>query len=374
MNVTVMPSSRTSRSSVPLTRLLPPPEPPHACFARQPVIDGSLQPLGESLSLRWRDSARRAPPPPSPYATSLLLSQTLLEAGLARRRPGCLFVEMDAPTLASPIADVLSGALGAIQLPVDVPVQEPLTRRVAQLHARGYRFALSGVVTPDDPRFAWLPMLSFVKLDATLAPVSAWAPVLRVVEQAGAVLIADRLTEPADYVRLKALGVRCFQGDLLCAPQEESPRPLPACDLDVIARVGRLLRQGAPLDALGLAAGADPALVIRLLMLQRLYAPGQLPPASLAGTLAMLPEPVLAGWLHVLRTCTFDLTPSTQSWSHAVREQIYNYRARLIGARLCASPVELEAKVFDLYRRLCAREPVKSTAPLLPEGAGADPR
>jgi hypothetical protein len=82
--------------------------------------------------------------------------------------------------------------------------------------------------------------------------------------------------------------------------------------------------------------------------------------------LAGLPEPVLIGWLHVLRSSTFDLTPSTQSWSHAVREQIHNYRARLIGARVCCSPAELEAKVFDLYRRLCARD--SSAMPTWPWG------
>ncbi|WP_377155540.1 hypothetical protein ACFJIX_26225 [Roseateles sp. UC29_93] len=311
--------------------------------------------MGQELCFRWSAGSRRAPPP-SAYATSLLLSQALLDGGLAHRRPGCLFIDMDAATLLSPIGDVLCGSLGAIQLPVGMPVQESVTRRIAQLHARGYRFALAGVVSPDDARTAWLPMVSFVKLDVSLAPVSAWATVQELACQAGATLIADRMTESADYLRLKALGVRYFQGDLLMAPQEESPRSLPSCDLDVLGRLFRLVRHGAPPEALAMTAASDPALVIRLLMLHRLHAGRARPPETLAETLAGVPEPVLIGWLHVLRSSTFDLTPSTQSWSHAVREQIHNYRARLIGARICCSPAELEAKVFDLYRRLCARD------------------
>jgi hypothetical protein len=321
--------------------------------------------MGQELCFRWNAGVRRAPPP-SAYATSLLLSQALLDGGLAHRRPGCLFIDMDAATLLSPIADVLCGPIGAIQLPLGVPVQESLTRRIAQLHARGYRFALAGVVSPDDPRLAWLPMVSFVKLDVSLAPVSAWATVQELARQAGATLIADRMTESGDYLRLKAMGVRYFQGDLLMVPQEESPRSLPSCDLDVLGRMFRLMRHGAPHEALAMTAASDPALVIRLLMLYRLHAGRARPPMTLIDTLAGLPEPVLIGWLHVLRSSTFDLTPSTQSWSHAVREQIHNYRARLIGARVCCSPAELEAKVFDLYRRLCARD--SSAMPTWPWG------
>ena len=172
-------------------------------------------------------------------------------------------------------------------------------------------------------------------------------------------------------LRLKARGVRYFQGDLLGPPQEESPRALPSCDLDVLARLFRLARLGAPHDALAMAAAADPALVVRLLMLHRLYLNRLRPPASLTEALADLPEQVLIGWLHVLRTSTFDLSPHTRSWSQAVREQIHNYRARLIGARACGSPAELEAKVFDLYRRLCSREPIPPpTRPTLLERCG----
>ncbi len=350
-----MQSSRPSRSGVTVARLLIHPEPAHARFARQPIIGGSVEPMGQELCFRWSGGPRRAPPP-SAYATSLLLSQALLDGGLAHRRPGCLFVEMDAATLLSPIADVLCGPLGAIQLPGSLPVQEAITRRIAQLHARGYRFALGGMVSPDDPRCAWLPMASFLKLDASLAPISAWAPIRDLARQAGAKLIADDLSESGDYLRLKALGVRYFQGDLLMPPQEESPRALPSCDLEVLARLFRLVRNGAQPDALAMTAAADPALVIRLLMLHRLHVAGARAPTTLADMVAALPEPVLIGWLHVLRSSTFDLTPSTQSWSHAVREQIHNYRARLIGARVCCSPADLEARVFELYRRLCGQD------------------
>ncbi len=364
-----MHSSRPSRSGVTLARLLIQPDPVTARFARQAVVDGSVEPLGAELRFRWSGGPPRLLPPPSPYATSVLLSQALLDGGLMQRQPGCLFVEMDGTTLLSPIADVLCGQLGAIQLPRDLPVTEPITRRIAQLHARGYRFALAGVVSPEDPRVPWLPMTAFVKLDTALAPVCAWAPVQDLARQVGATLIADCLGEAADYLRLKAQGVSCFQGDLLMLPQEESPPMLPSCDVDVLGRVFQLARLGAPHDAIAMAATADPALVIRLLMLHRLQVPGGRPPATLADTVASLPERVLIGWLHVLRTSTFDMMPNCQSWSQAVREQIYNYRARLIGARVCSSPAELEAKVFNLYRRLCSREP-RGATPAMPTVPG----
>ncbi|OWQ92978.1 hypothetical protein CDN99_00240 [Roseateles aquatilis] len=351
-----MHTSRPSRSGVALARLLIRPEPARVRFARQPIVDGSVEPMGQELSFRWSDGPRRTQPPPSPYATSMLLSQALLDGGLAHRRPGCLFVEMDGPTLLSPIAEVLCGHLGVIQLSSDLPVQEPITRRIAQLHARGYRFALADVAAPEDPRGEWLPMMSFAKLDVSLASPAGWPAFLALARQAGVVPIADRLADPTDYLRLKALGLRYFQGDLITPAQEETPRALPSCDVDTLTRLYKLARQGVPHDALAMAAAADPALVIRLLTLQRLYARAERPPTTLTDVFAGFPHDVLLGWLHVLRSSTFDLTPSGHSWSHAVREQIHNYRARLIGARACGSPLELEAKIFDLYRRLCSRD------------------
>lgn len=351
-----MQSSRPPLSGVAVAHPLVFLDPSRVRFARQPVVDGSVEPMGQELAFRWSEGPRRTLPPPSPYATGMLLSQSLLDGGVGQRRPGCLFVEMDGATLLSPIADVWCGHLGAIQLPLDLPVQEAYTRRIARLHARGYRFALAGLTAVDDPRLAWLPMMSFLKLDVSLAPTSARAPILTLADQAGATLIADRLVDPTDYLRLKALGVRYFQGDLITPAQEECPRALPSCDLDALVRLHKLARHGAPHDALAMTAAADPALVIRMLMLQRLYNRTGRPPSTLAETLGGLPEDVLIGWLHVLRTSTFDLSPRGHSWSQAVREQIYNYRARLIGARVCGSPAELEAKIFDLYRRLCSRE------------------
>ena len=76
------------------------PQPPQVHFARQAVIDGSVEPMGLELVFRWKEGQRRPPRPPSPCATSLLLSRALLDGGLIQqRRPGCLFVDMDAAAL-----------------------------------------------------------------------------------------------------------------------------------------------------------------------------------------------------------------------------------------------------------------------------------
>ena len=352
-----MQSSRSPRSGLVLPRPLLHPEPARVRYARQPIVDGSVAPMGHELSFRWGDGPRRAVPPPSPYAVSMLLGQTLLDGGLTHRRPGLLFVDMDAATLLSPIADVLCGALGVIQLPATLRVEPPLTRRIAQLHARGYRFALAGLVSPDDDRLQWLPMMAFLKLDAALASPTVWPALIELAARRGVPLIAERVGDPTDYLRLRSLGLLFFQGDLITPAQEESPRALPSCDMDGVGRVYGLARQGVPHDALAMLAGSDPALVIRLLMLHRIYAAAEPAPRTLAEVLGRFPIDVLVGWLHILRISTFDLNSGGQSWSVAVREQIYNYRARLIVARSCASPAELEAKVFDLYRRLCSREP-----------------
>jgi hypothetical protein len=352
-----MPFSRSPRSGVAQPRPFLHPDPARVRFARQPIVDGSIEPLGHELSFRWGDGTRRNPPPPGPYAVSVLLSQALLDGGLAQRRPGLLFVEMEAATLLSPIADVLCGSLGVIQLPASLRVDPSVTRRIAQLHARGYRFALGGLTSSTDERLQWLPMLAFLKLDAALASPGGWSDLMTLSRRHGVPLIAERVEDPTDYLRLRERGLRFFEGDLITPPQEESPRALPSCDMDVVGRVYGLARQGVPHDALAMLAGSDPALVVRLLMLHRIYAGADPRPATLTEVLAGFPIDVLVGWLHILRACTFDLTPSGQTWSVAVREQIYNYRARLIVARACGSPAELEAKVFDLYRRLCSREP-----------------
>lgn len=339
-------------------------------FTRQSIAQGMVEPMGQELRFRWEAGRDRPDEPPSPYAVSMALSHALLDGGLKHHAPGSLFVTLDRTALLSGVADALCGPLFVIQLPITVVVEEATTRRIAQLHAAGYRFALVDLGGPEDPRWAWAPLARYAKLPVTKLASSAWAGWLRRAACFGMEVIADGLAIPSDYLRLRRLGVPFFQGAMIQSWQDESVRALPCCDLQVLHKLNRLVEQGASRETLAMVGATDPALVIRLLMLQRIYAGAE--SAAVSGTLAdalgALPYPVLAGWVHILRHSAFDPQESGRAWSVSVREQMYNFRARLIGARMCRTPQELEARVFALYRRLCAPETWLAMSP--EEGGG----
>jgi hypothetical protein len=333
-------------------------------FARQAVADGAVEPMGHELSFRWDDDTRPRDEPPSPLGVSMTLSHALLDGGLGHRSPGALFITLDAAALLSTVADALCAPLFVIQLPRLLAVEPGITRRIAQLHARGYRFALADLGGVEDERWAWAPFASYAKLQVAQLPSPAWAGWLARAGCADLKVIADGLAEPADYLRLRRLGVHFYQGPLIHPAQDESIRALPCCDAQVLHKLHRLVEQGASRDTLAMVAATDPALVIRLLMLQRIYASAaQCSSATLAEVLESLPYRVMAGWFRILRGSSFDPHERGRAWSSSVREQMYNFRARLIGARACRSPMELEARVFALYRRLCSRESLVALPP-----------
>lgn len=467
-------------------------------FARQAISNGTVEPMGHELTFRWDAGRDRTDEPPSPYGVCMTLSHALLDGGLKHRAAGSLFVTLDRETLMSRVADALCTPHFIIQIPRSMPVDAEVTRRMAQLHAAGYAFALSDLGGPDDPRWVWAPLVRYAKLQVAREASSGWAGWLRRAECAGLQVIVEGLTEAADYVCLRRLGVHRFQGPLIHATQEESVRALPCCDGQVLHKLNRLVEQGASRETLAMVSATDPALVIRLLMLQRIYAEGwggtgawgvhaaagsdgshsahvdhpprseigaserhdkkpwssaapvsamvwtglggaggiggtasiggvsgvsgaggigsisgtgginglasvggigrvgdlrgsanpiggagatgswgtsvplgqpftsgsvgisgheRFPPAAtLADVLEAVPYRVLSGWMRILRHSSFDPHESGRAWSVSVREQMYNFRARLLGARACGSPQELEARVFGLYRRLCSRE------------------
>ncbi|SEK21403.1 hypothetical protein SAMN05216359_10137 [Roseateles sp. YR242] len=408
-------------------------------FARQSIADGAVEPMGHELSFRWGDDAPREGQPPSPLAVSMTLSHALLDGGLRHRSRGLLFVTLDQPALLSPVADALCSPQFVIQLAGQIVVDAAVTRRIAQLHARGYRFALADLGGVDEARWSWAPFAAYGKLGVAQAPSASWAGFVARAHCANLQVIAQGLTEPADYLRLRRLGVHFFQGPLVHPPQEETVRALPCCDAQVVQKLNRLVEQGAGRDTLAMVAATDPALVIRLLMLQRIYSPGHgpgYPPphaglgrvathggyhqmkaetpgpmsgqmpgqmhsqalgrmsgymhghwhgpahehvqghvqgyvqgqgpmqaATLTDLMEAIPYRVLAGWFRILRGSSFDPHERGRIWSTSVREQMYNFRARLIGARACRTPMELEARVFDLYRRLCSRESLVALLP-----------
>ncbi len=342
-------------------------------FARQGIAQGVVEPMGQELRFRWEAGRDRPDEPPSPYAVCMALSHALLDGGLKHHAAGSFFVTLDRTALLSSVADALCAPLFVIQLPAGLAVEDGTTRRIAQLHAAGYRFALLDLGGPDDPRWAWAPLARYAKLSVMGLPSSAWAGWLRRASCFDLEVIADRLQSPADYLRLRRLGVQFFQGPMIQAWHDESVRALPCCDLRVLHKLNRLVEQGASRETLAMAAATDPALVIRLLMLQRIYVghDAALPSGSLADALAGLPYRVLAGWLRILRHSSFDPQESGRAWSASVREQMYNFRARLIGARVCRTPQELEARVFGLYRRLCSPE---TWMVMPPEGDGSTER
>lgn len=143
----------------------------------QPLLNGSVEPMGHEISVPIalpRRSARVV----QPSACALSLSHAVLDVGLPGWSRAPLFVSVDEAALMSSMVEVVCAPLGVLQLPPGVPAAEPGGRRIAQLHARGYRFAMSGLQGPDDPRWRWAPLMRYLKLDIAASPPCVWPSLL----------------------------------------------------------------------------------------------------------------------------------------------------------------------------------------------------
>ncbi|OWQ92265.1 hypothetical protein CDN99_07985 [Roseateles aquatilis] len=322
-------------------------------FGSQDITDAEGRVVAHDLLFRWNTATQPDSLAPGEFLASAMLCNGLLDAAVAGRTPeGLLFIALDEPTLMSPLAELVAEQFGVVDLTDAVAIDTPVLMRVAQLRASGRRFCIDGVRDVADPRWLLAPYADYLKLDLVMARPEHWAPLVNQAMRCGLEVIGKRVESVSSHQRLSELGVTRFQGHFIAPPIDVSVPALPGCDSAVVLKAQRLLADRASVNAVAIAVSADPALVMRLLVLHRLYAaPTSQEPASLAALLAALPVSLLSGWVRaLLQAACHD---QGAAWVRSVRAQLARYRQSL--GRGTASPgEELESAAWQFQRRLCS--------------------
>lgn len=342
----------------------------HVRYASQPIIDRTGRVVATELLFRWNRGDGHVGPELGGYGTAAVLSNALIDAELLTRTPaaehplGDLLVNMDARTLMSPIAETVTPDIGVIEVLETVPVDDALTRRLRELHGRGYRFALDDLQRLDDPRWALAPWVQFAKIDVADLDTARLSALVRQAHRLGLSVIAEKIEDEATLVRVRDAGADYFQGYAIARPTTTAVAALPGCDPRVIGQLLALARAGVEASSLAMLAGRHPAVVVRLTRIQALHAPQTLVQAeTMEEVLQALPRALLTGWLTVLNLAAThgrDADLASQ-----LREELAAGRRRLCEAASGQSPRAVDRATFFLCQQLLRmRLRLSSMAPI----------
>lgn len=350
---------------------------PHVRYASQPVIDRGGRVVATELLFRWNAGCGEIGPELSAYATASVLSNALIDGQLltgapAAERPiGDLLVNMDSRTLMSPIAEAMTPDLGVIELLETLEVDEALTRRIRELHGRGYRFALDDVVDLDDSRWALAPWAQFAKIDVLGLDADQLDTLVRKAHRLGMAVIAEKIEDGDALEGARRAGADYFQGHGIARPTVLAVPALPGCDPRSVGQLFLLASTGASASSLALLAGRHPALVARLLRLQEIHAPQHaVTSQSLSDVMESLPRAVLLAWLAVLNIAAVH--GRDRELAQLLRGELSLGRSRLRREGRMKSSNALERASFLLCKQLLRMRLL--SRPLEPFQQAFDPR
>jgi hypothetical protein len=280
------------------------------------------------------------------------LANALLDAYAANSLPvGRLFVPMGETALRSSVAEAVTAGIGAILLKPDLPINTNVLMRVAQLRASGVRFSIDGITSEHDPRWLLAPYAESVRLNLEGTPPERLNALVARADADGLEVIGSGVQSMMGYQRLELLAVTQLQGPFISPPMDLVVPALPGCDRLALQRARSLVASRVSMEAVAVPLASDPALVMRLQLLHRLYGVVRCPePGSLAALLQSLPSGVLAAWLEILsRTACHD---HHVHWAHSVRDQVETYR-RSLRSRCHSDDAEaLQDSVWVFLKRL----------------------
>lgn len=323
-------------------------------FALLDIADEQGRVQGRELLFR-RDSLQ-SPSADSDSVTRVgtALANALLDGYAANSLPtGELVVPMDEAALSSPVAQALTSEIGGILLHPTLQVSTQVLMRVAQLRSLGIRFSIDGVSGVDDPRWLLAPYADSVRLHLDrMSPHVLNASVARA-DAEGLEVIGCGVQSMNAYRRLEHLVVTHLQGPVIATPLELIVPALPGCDEAVLRRMQQLQANQVSAEAMAVVLSADPALVMRLLVLHRLYVgPRQEEPACLAALVQSLPRGGLSAWLEILRRTACH--GHQAGWSKAVLDQVGVYQRSVWRKSDAQDRKAVDASVWLFLRRLCS--------------------
>lgn len=230
----------------------------NAAIARQPIVDERRSIFGYHFTERPRANGN----------DDAQIFDALSDAGsesLAGRKS--VFLHCTFENIAEGHLEVLNPEAVVLEIPTPAdPIEGAAGRRVLLERARDLGFKLAFDQAVLEPAHAsWLPIAAFIKLDLRALPgAEAEALVKSARSRSRATLVANHVNTVEQFERMKALGVKLFQGNWFEQPAEIKDKTVQASHTSII-RLINLVRSEAELDEIEDVLKKDPMLSLKLL-------------------------------------------------------------------------------------------------------------
>lgn len=238
-------------------------------LGRQPILDRHRRTYGYELLFRdgKENSAFFADPDD---ATRCLIERTLLEWGIDHVLHGRLgFVNIGSGFLLSGMFQVLPAGHIVLELLEDIEYTDEVVEVVHEAHRAGYRLALDDIVDTARHAAGVLPVIDILKVDILATPDDELVPLMAELRRTapGALFLAEKVEQVADFERCLKLGFDLFQGYFFARPEVLSRTARPVDSTAAMALLVEVQQPTIDMDRMEELVVGDPTLAFRLLAL-----------------------------------------------------------------------------------------------------------
>lgn len=186
-------------------------------LGRQPILDRNKKLYAYELLFRDADTdTANVVNNVSATASVILHASELGMNNVIGNFPG--FINVDAAALMNDFIHVLPPEKVVLEILETVEASDEVVARVAELAAKGYRFALDDVAAMTGDVHRFLPHADIIKLDLPQLSDQQLVDRVRAFKVAGKKLLAEKVETEEQFERCMALGADYFQGHYFARP------------------------------------------------------------------------------------------------------------------------------------------------------------
>ncbi|MGF1469206.1 MAG: EAL and HDOD domain-containing protein [Sandaracinaceae bacterium] len=302
--------------------VLPRPSAPQAWVGRQPIFDRDLRVCAFELLYRDGPENRAVVSDPDRASSRTLLS-AFFEHGIERLCGSFpAYVNLTRELLLSELVEALPRKRVMLEVLEAAGDDAEVRERLTDLRGRGYRIVLDDYRL-DGPTAELLDLAHVVKLDVQALPPDAFEHHARIVQRAGAAMLAEKVETQEELARCQHLGFHAFQGYYLSLPEVRSTHRSPGSRVALLRLMSKVHDPAVPLAELEAELSADVSLSYRIVrflnsaLFARVHRID-----SVQHAIVMLGRDALRRWVTLISLAGLDPRPSPLLTTALVRARM----------------------------------------------------
>ncbi len=237
-----------------------------AFIARQPIFDRNLNAVGYELLFRGRGYAADALIDDPEQATATVLLNAVTELDLKRIvGEKTAWVNVSREFVLGGLALAIPPGIVGLEIHEDTLDGEGFVEALAELKRHGHKLALDGFRSGASIAEPALELFDVVKLNTIELDQEQLAEHVKQLKAFPALVVADKLSTPADHAFCVGIGCDLFQGYFFCRPAMVGTRGIEANRLALLQVVAALNDPAVELEDIEQLVARDVALSFRLL-------------------------------------------------------------------------------------------------------------